>query len=78
MSRVTFEAEPEILLDNLDESTPIFAKREGKLAGMVVKQDQEWILRTGGNLGANGYHSSRKACLEDGVRLGFKFYVEHV
>lgn len=47
-------------LKDVYETTPIFAKYKGKLAGMIIyEKDLGWILRIGYDFGATGYHASR-------------------
>ncbi len=56
--------EPEgVLLSTLSKHTPIFAKYDGRIVGMIVKEPNGWILRLGGSRGCTGHHSSRKECL---------------
>ena len=45
-----------IFLSELDAKNPIFAKKAGKLVGMIVKEQPPWgwIVRIGGNQGAYG------------------------
>ncbi len=51
-------------LDRVSPSTPIFARKKGKIVGMVVKEERGWILRIGGDFGACGYSRTRRECLE--------------
>lgn len=65
--------------DFIDNQKPIFAKREGKLVGMVVqdnKYDYQWVLRLGGVSGATGHHITLRGCLESCLKYGFEFFVE--
>lgn len=57
-------------------ATPIFAKKDGFLKGLVVEEDRGWILRIGGPFGASGFHDTRTACMEVAASLGFEFFVE--
>lgn len=65
-----------VKLSLVDQWTAIFAKRDGKLEGMVVKEDSGWVLRTGGEAGATGYHPTIKGCLESCIQYGYEFYIE--
>ena len=86
MRKILFRGslEAEIYFDEIDsEDTPIFAKENGKLCGMITYEGQKqssihygWILRTGGTFGAYGYRGSLGACIEAGIKLGFTFFVE--
>ncbi len=68
----------EIELSIVYTHTPIFAKKEGRFRGMLVKEDRNpgWIVRTGGSGGASGYHETREKCLESCLRYGYTFFVE--
>ena len=62
---------------NISSSTPIFAKDEkGKLVGMIVKEDQGWIIRIGGDRGASGYHEDRYACMNASIIYNLTFHIE--
>ena len=86
MREIIFEGDPgtEIYFDEIDKANmPIFAKREGKLRGMIVHEEKQkgrlhygWILRTGGSYGSYGYRGSLGICIEAGIELGFTFFVE--
>ena len=61
--------------------TPIFAKKNGKLSGMLVNESHDvknngavgWILRIGGVYGAYGYDSSIKESIKKGESFGYTF-----
>ena len=55
---------------------PIFAKKNGKLAGMVVKDDDGWILRMGGESGATGYSKTLRECIVGGHVYDYEFFIE--
>lgn len=65
-----------VVLDSVDEWTPIFAKENGKLAGMIVQEKEGWILRLGGGAGSTGYHKSLRECLQYGEKYGYEFFIE--
>ncbi len=65
-----------IHLKDVGDDKPIFAKRYDKLVGMVVKDEEGWILRLGGETGATGYHERRARCIDSGIAYGYTFYVE--
>jgi hypothetical protein len=66
-----------IYLDCISEKTPIFVKdKEGKLAGMMVQENNKWIVKTGGVFGATGLHSSRSECIKSCEIYGYSFFVE--
>jgi len=77
-----------IIIENDSDSTvyllqvnilnPIFAKKNGRLAGMLVLELKHggWILRTGGECGATGHHSTVKKCIESCIPYGYEFFVE--
>ena len=70
-----------IFLGELDTTTPIFAKKAGKLVGMIVLEYKEstpwgWILRIGKDLGAYGYSDTLGECIQRGISKGYEFFVE--
>ena len=70
------ENEEIVDLSSIKEHVPIFAKRNGKLSGMVVfEMDKGWILKIGGKSGCSGYFEHRESCLSSGNNYGYKFYV---
>ena len=61
---------------DVDENTPIFAKKGGVLHGMLVKDSEGWIVRIGGENGAYGYRKTLRECIEDGsTRFEYEFFV---
>jgi len=67
----------EVNLREVSESTPIFAKLKGKLAGMIVKEkDRGWILKLGGEFGSNGPHASREICMTSALEYGYTYFIE--
>ena len=79
MKKITFpeERKSTIHFSEVSQNTPIFAKRDGKLSGMVVKEGSAgWILRIGGDSGANGHHSSARQCMESCLKYKHEFFVE--
>ncbi len=78
MKRIIIKPEEQCDTINLDEvrsNTLIFAKENGKLAGVVVREEKGWILRIGGPYSTNGYKESRQECLCVGRKSGYEFYV---
>lgn len=74
---VAKENQDSILLEDICESTPIFAKLNGKLYGMVVhERERGWILCIGGACGCSGYHATRRECIEDALSYSYTFFVE--
>lgn len=64
-----------VLLCDVNENEPIFAKVHGKLKGMIVKDDAGWMVRLGGSSGATGYHETLKRCIESCSEYGYEFFV---
>ena len=64
-----------INLNFISDDEPIFAKRNNRLAGMIIKEDKGWILRLGGEIGYSGYHSTRYDCLKSANDF-YEFFVE--
>lgn len=65
-----------IPFSKVNQSNPIFAKQNGELRGLVVQEDDRWILRLGGSRGATGYHPSLRECLERASDCDFEFFIE--
>jgi len=77
MKKVIIDNSNEIHLSGIHKNTPIFAKENGKLIGMIIQEDKGWILRIGGNTGAYGHFGSRDLCLSEGrSRFNYEFYIE--
>ena len=74
---ITQPEQKTVTLDSIDNDTPIFAKRNGnKLCGMVVKDDGGWILKLGGEFGANGFHKTRENLIKRASEdHGYEFFV---
>lgn len=65
-----------IQLCNVPETSAIFAvSKDGDFIGMVVKENQGWIVKTGGKGGSHGHHPSLHQCLQRGVDLFDYSYV---
>ena len=76
MKRIILSVEDgTINLSLVNEHTSIFAKKEDKLRGMIVKEDNGWILRIGGASGANGHHETRRKCIASCLEYGYEFFV---
>jgi len=67
-----------IHLSEVNDGCLIFAKKNGRFAGMLVLELKHggWILRTGGECGATGHHSTVKKCIESCIPYGYEFFVE--
>ncbi len=65
-----------INFSDLDANVAIFAKRDGGVRGMVVKEDRGWSLRVGGSLAAYGFDTTLLVCLTTGAEIGYSFYIE--
>jgi len=65
-----------VRLEDVDEGTSIFAKKNGKLEGMVIHVREGWILKIGGVCGATGYYDTRRECLISCLEYGYEFFVE--
>ena len=57
----------------VDEKKSIFAYRDDRLVGMVVKEKAGWITRIGGPSGANGFYDKLKDCLDEGGAYGYEY-----
>lgn len=65
---------------NIPSYTPIFAKLHDKLAGMLVNEGSfnipKWILRLGGTTAIPNHYTTREACIQHSMNLGYFFYIE--
>ena len=64
-----------VRFSDLDATAPIFAEMDGILRGMLVLEDDGWILRLGGKSGADGHHSNLWDCLKSCESFGYEFSV---
>ena len=73
-----------ILLSEVGEQIPIFAKRNGVLSGMIVNQRRQplrngdkdrWILCIGGTAGCSGHYESRRRCIEEALKFNYEFFI---
>lgn len=76
MRQIIMERNDKIALSDVKVSTPIFAKKNGKFIGMIVKEERGWILRVGGSIGATGHHNTIKECITSCLEFGHTFFVE--
>ena len=60
----------------VDQENPIFAKQNGELRGMIVEEDDGWILRIGGKSGATGIHKTLRKCIESCLCYNYEFFIE--
>jgi len=58
----------------INTSDPIFAKRKGKLAGMVMECDGKWILRINRGTGSDGFYDSLQKLLTNSLQFGYEFF----
>ena len=66
-----------VYFENISEDTPIFAKKDGKFAGMIVKETAGWITRTWSYHGITyGHHNTLRECIEKGMCYCFEYYIE--
>lgn len=65
-----------IHLARVKESTPIFARLEGKLVGLLVKEGKGWLLRLGGSSSMRGCFPTREEAIEEAESYGYSFFIE--
>jgi len=77
MKKIIFEETDQILFKDVNEERPIFARKIGctELCGMIVKEPGGWILRTGSDFGAAGFHNTLKECLTFCINLSYEFII---
>lgn len=78
MKRVVVGAtESTIALSCLRTGTPIIAKKDGEIRGMIMKDGiNGWILRYPCGGGCDGHHESEAKCIESASEYGYTFYAE--
>jgi len=54
----------------------VLVRQNGILKGMVIREDRGWIVRNSGGLGMYGHWGTLEKCINEGIKLGFEFYVE--
>jgi len=74
------QEEDVVYLNNVPDSTPIFAKKDGKLCGLLVNEtdahsNRRWILRLGGARGSNGFHDSREKAIKAALEFEYSFFI---
>lgn len=74
---VNHENEATIMIDKLSEYQLIIAKKDAKVAGMIVRNNEtgKFIHRINCRSGCSGYFDSIKKCIQASEHYGFKFYV---
>ena len=53
------------------QDAPVFAKKNGKINGFAVKEEDGWILRIGGSGGWNGHHHTLEDLIKSCPSLEF-------
>ena len=65
-----------ITYSQVDDTLPIFAKKNGTFCGMVVNElPNGWILRVGGSKHCTGHHTYLYNCLSECSKHGYEFYI---
>lgn len=70
------DCEDKVHLHALSEETPVFVKLKGRLVGLVIEDEEGWILKLGGVRGSHGHSPTRKICLEKGLKHGYTYFIE--
>jgi len=79
MKKIIFNGKDQqtIELGSVPTETPIFAKKDGMLYGMVIREDKGWILKVGGSFGSHGHNTSRHDLIAFGAKkFGYEYFVE--
>lgn len=64
-----------IYLSDTIWNTPIFAKKDDKLVGLLIKDKNGWIVRKV-DIGVSGYCELREEALSEAMSRGYSFFVE--
>jgi len=76
MKKVILERDEDVLLGMLGINEPIFAKKNGKLCGIIVQiANNQWVLSLGGCATSTGTHRTRELCMKDGLCCGYEFFI---
>ena len=81
MKKIILERKKEDIINlyEISEYTPIFAKMNNKLVGMVVQENDhnyQWTLKLGGCINCSGIFDTREECMLSANRYGYTFYIE--
>jgi len=63
-----------VLAREINGSHLVLAKKKGDVVGMVIKVNNDWILRTGCDRGATGWHPSLEALIKSCEEHGYEFF----
>lgn len=76
------ELQDRICLDDVSPCAAIFAKDgDGKIIGMISRQrstitrEKGYVLKTGSERDAMGYHKTLRGCIESCIPHGITFFV---
>jgi hypothetical protein len=58
----------EVMYGSIGENTPILAMEDSKVVGVVVREEDGWIIRIAGGCGSAGHSPSREECLRNSKR----------
>ena len=61
-------------LDDLIDCIPVFAKRDGVLAGMLIRDVRGWCLKIGGKYASCGHFTTRRECMTEAAKYGYTFF----
>ena len=75
---ITSEVAEAINVNDVPFSAFIFAKKDtDKIEGVVIKENQGWILKISSNgSGCCGWHESRQKLLDSASTYGYTFFTE--
>jgi len=73
---VNKHGEETVHIEDVISTAPVFAKQDGVLKGMVVKESDGWIVRIGGSAGATGWHTTREKCILSCMEYDYEFFTE--
>lgn len=63
-------------IEDITKNTPIFAMKNGKYVGMILKEDKGWCLNLGGSTTSAGYFSDRLSCVRSALYFKYELYIE--
>lgn len=62
-------------LSKISDTTPIFAMKDGRMVGLLIKEEKGWIVRIGYDRGAYGYTQTKEENITKCSTLDITFWV---
>jgi len=77
MRRVTISETVNVSIEDIDIDTPIFALNASQqVCGMVVQDNDGWVVKTGGGKRSTCHYGTRTACIIGAMKAGYFMAVD--